>query len=144
MQEVVKIPKGVSSGINLKLTKKGNAGKNAPSGDLILQVNVKDHDIFERNGFNIHTKKKITVSEAILGCTIDVETIRGNMKVNMPPGIQNGDVRKLIQCGINKLPPLQKQRGHHFITFEVEIPKSLSDEQRFLFMKYSQLEDKIE
>lgn len=62
----------------------------------------------------------------------------------MPPGIQNGDVKKIIQHGISKLPPLHKQRGHHFITFEVEIPKVLTDEQRELFTKYAVIEERIE
>lgn len=134
----------MGSGVNLRLTKKGNASPNGPSGDLILKINVEDHDMFKRKGFNIHTKRIITVSEAILGATLDVETIRGQIKVSMPPGIQNGDTKKIIQYGINKLPPLHKQRGHHFVQFEVEIPKSLTDEQRELFNEYAKIEDKLD
>ena len=128
----------------MKLTNKGNSHKNGPAGDLILKINVRDHEIFKRKGFNIHTQKKITVSEAILGCTFETPTIRGPMKISMPPGVQSGETRKLIQCGINKLPPLQKQRGHHFITFEIEIPKELDSLQKEMFMKYADIEKKIE
>ena len=117
---------------------------NGPSGDLVLNINVQDHNLFKRNGFNIHTKKKITVTEAILGSTFEVETIRGNVKITMPPGIQNGEIRKIVDFGINKLPPLQKQRGHHFVTFEVEIPTRLSNEQKELFSEYAKIEDNIE
>lgn len=107
--------------MNLRLTKKGNVSPNGPPGDLILKINVEDHEMFKRKGFNIHTKKKITVSEAILGSTFDIKTIKGDITVAMPPGIQNGDVKKIINGGISKLPPLHKQRGHHFITFEIEV-----------------------
>jgi molecular chaperone DnaJ len=86
--------------------------------------------------------KRITVSEAILGFDFDIDTIRGPIMISMPPGIQNGDVKKVINHGINKLPPLQKQRGHHFVTFEVEIPIQLTDQQRELFSEYAKLEVK--
>ena len=117
---------------------------NGPSGDLILKIHVEDHDFFKRKGFNIHTLKKITVCEALLGSTFEIETIRGPVNVSMFPGIQNGEVKKLIQYGINKLPPLQKQRGHHFVKFEIEIPKHLTDKQRQLFTEYAKIESKIE
>ena len=117
---------------------------NGPSGDLVIKINVEDHEMFKRNGFNIHTKKMITVTEAILGSTFEVETIRGNVRITMPPGIQNGEIRKIVDFGINKLPPLQKQRGHHFVTFEVQIPTNLTSKQKEIFSEYAKIEDNIE
>ena len=117
----------------MKLTKKGNMSPNGPSGDLILKLYVEEHDLFKRKGFNIHTKQKITVSEALLGASFDIDTIRGSLRITMCPGIQNGEIRKIIQYGVNKLPPLQKKRGHHFVQFEIEIPRKLNDKQREIF-----------
>lgn len=111
---------------------------------MILKINVDEHNTFKRKGFNVHTKKVITVSEAILGCKFEVETIRGKVNVSMPPGIQNGEVKKVLQHGINKLPPLHKQRGHHFVAFEIEIPSKLNDEQRELITEYAKIEYKTE
>ncbi|CAI2368048.1 unnamed protein product [Moneuplotes crassus] len=141
--DLIRIPKGVNTGVNLKLTKRGNVSKNGPAGDLILKIDVDDHDYFNRKGFNIHTKQKVTVAEALLGASFEIETIRGPLKITMSPGIQSGEVKKIVQYGINKLPPLQKQRGHHFVKFELEVPKQLTEEQRDLFMEFSKVEKKI-
>jgi molecular chaperone DnaJ len=60
--EVIDIPKGVDNGVNLRVTKKGNAGDGGPQGDLIVHIRVKAHPVFRREGSNIHTDVAVSVA----------------------------------------------------------------------------------
>ena len=67
VKETVNIPKGVDSGVNLRVSRKGNAGVNGPAGDLMIKVKVKPHPYFKRDGSDIHTNLFISVADAVLG-----------------------------------------------------------------------------
>lgn len=123
---------------------KGNTSKSGPAGDLMIKISVKEHPYFKRNGFDIHTDKYITVSQAILGGETVIKTLAGDVKVNINAGTQHNDKKRLVNCGINKLPPNHRQKGDHYVNFKVEIPKSLTAKQREAILKYAEVEDQVQ
>lgn len=80
------IPKGVDNGVNLRMVKKGHQSLKGEDGDLFIKVNVKPHSYFKREGVNILTEKFITITQAVLGGNIKIETINGMMDYKLKPG----------------------------------------------------------
>jgi molecular chaperone DnaJ len=105
VKENIKIPKGVNSGINLRMHKKGHFSPTGPSGDLMLKINVKPHPYFKRDGFDILTDAYISVTDAILGGEVTVKTLTADVKLKVDPGTQDSTKKKLVGLGIQKLPP---------------------------------------
>lgn len=88
------------------MPQKGNNGENGgPSGDLIIKVNVKPDQFFQREGFDIVTSQLITPTEAVLGTKIKVRTLAGEREIEVKPGTQHGEMIKIKGLGINHLPP---------------------------------------
>lgn len=77
------MPKGVDSGVNLRVAKKGNAGEGGPAGDLIVNLKVKSHAYFKREGANIHSECYLSLSEAVLGSDVKVKTLYGEVKLKI-------------------------------------------------------------
>ena len=126
----VTIPAGIDDGGRIALRGMGCDGRNGgPTGDVILTVNVKNHSIFERDGYDIFCEVPITVTEATLGAEIDVPTLEGNQKYTIPDGTQPGTRFTLKQKGIPYINNPNK-RGDLVFTVNVEIPKSLNKDQR--------------
>ena len=86
VKETVSIPKGVNSGINLRLSGKGNFSPNGLAGDLMLKISVKPHPYFKRDGFDILTDCYVSVADAILGNKIEIETLDGKVTLQVDPG----------------------------------------------------------
>ncbi len=128
----VRIPAGITSGQQLRLSKLGHYGKGG-TGDLFINVNVEKSHKFEKRGKDIFTRMKLTVSEAALGCTRTVETIHGEKNVNIPAGSQSSSMLRLPRLGVpdvhGGIP------GDHKIEIEVVVPKNLSDEQKEIFAR---------
>lgn len=83
------MPKGVDSGVNLRVAKKGNAGDGgpaAPAGDLIVNVKVKSHAHFKREGSNIHSDCYLSIAEAVLGSEVKIKTLYGEVKLKIANG----------------------------------------------------------
>ncbi|MFA5420625.1 MAG: molecular chaperone DnaJ [Patescibacteria group bacterium] len=121
----VKIPAGIDRGEAIRISGKGNAGsKGSPAGDLLLRINVSQSDEFKRNYYDIHTKEKISVKQAILGDKINIKTIHGDITLKIPNGTQSGTVFKIKGKGIKKLRGIGE--GDHFVEVTVVIPKSIS------------------
>ena len=126
----VNIPAGIDDGERIALRGQGCDGRNGgPAGDLIITVNIKKHSIFERDGYNIYCDVPITVTEATLGATIDVPTLEGNQKFEIPDGTQPGTQFTLKQKGIPYINN-SNRRGDLVFTVNVEIPKGLNKEQK--------------
>ena len=88
VKEQVDIPRGVDNGVNLRVSKKGNAGESGgATGDLIIHIKVRPHPHFKREGSNIHTDCAISVSQAILGDEVVIPTLLGDKIVKFAPGI---------------------------------------------------------
>jgi len=127
----VKIPAGIDTGQRLRLRGEGAAGtKGGPSGDLFIIFEVQAHDVFERDGADIHLELPIDFSTAALGGSVDIPTLDGTTTVEVKAGTQPGDRKRLAGKGI----PIvnRKDRGDLHIHFKLEVPKSLSSEQRRL------------
>jgi len=143
VKETINIPKGVDSGITLRLSKKGNFSIHGPPGDLMLKVQVKPDIYFKREGTDIHTDKYLNVSQAMLGGPVKVKTLHGEIKVNIEPGTNHGDSKKLLNYGIQKLPPNQQQKGNHYVHFKIKVPLRLTDKQKQLIQEFALLEEPI-
>lgn len=130
----VKIPKGVSSGMKLRVAGKGMEGINGgPAGDLYLRVNLREHPIFTREGDDLIVEKEIKFSEAVLGTTIEVPTLEGMKRIKVPPGTQSHTKMRLKGLG---MPHFQKEgRGDQYVKIIVKIPQRLSERARSLIQE---------
>jgi molecular chaperone DnaJ len=125
----VDIPAGISNGQNIQLSGQGAVGANGgPYGDLHIRVSIRPDDIFERDGFDIHSDFPITYTQAVLGDELTVPTIDGNVKYTVPEGTQGGTVFRLKGKGVKKLN--RNDYGDHYVHIVVEIPQKLSSKQK--------------
>jgi curved DNA-binding protein len=127
----VTIPAGISTGKKLRLTGKGHPGVNGGKpGDLYFKINVGEHPIFKRDGYNILIDCEVSLTEALLGTTIEVKTLAGNKQVKVPPATQSHSKLRLKGLGIK--PPGKEKGGDQIVRIIVTYPKELSEEQNEL------------
>jgi molecular chaperone DnaJ len=130
----VKIPPGVDSGDRIRLTGEGEAGRNGgPPGDLYVEVRVREHPIFERDGEHLSCDVPVSFAMAALGGTVEVPTLEGQVALKVPPETQSGRVFRLREQGVK--PVRGGLRGDLFCRVVVETPVNLSAEQRELIRK---------
>lgn len=135
----VKVPAGVDNGNQLRVPGKGEAGINGgPNGDLYLEFEVKEHEIFERDGLDVYLTLPLTISEAVLGCKKDIPTLYGNVKLTIPAGTSDGDKQRLKDKGIED--PNSYRKGHMYVVIKIVIPQKLSKEQKKLFESLAETE----
>lgn len=135
----VTIPPGVENGNKLRVRNEGNAGPNGGStGDLYIFLKVKKHSQFRREGPDIYSDVTISYIDAILGSSIKTPIIDGEVTVNISSGMQPGHVMRLKGSGAPRLGN-PNSRGDHFVTMNVEIPKSLTAEEVSLVTKLKEL-----
>ena len=134
----VTIPAGIDNRQNIVLRNQGSAGINGgPNGDLIIEVRVKEHNIFTREGNNIYCEVPVTFAEATLGAEIDVPMLGGGSeKFRIPEGTQTGSDFTLKGKGIPDIN--SKRKGDLIITVAVETPKNLNSKQKELLMAFSE------
>ena len=130
----IRIPAGIESGMNLRFTNEGDAGKfGTPAGDLYIEVNVKNDSTYIRMGDNLQIDQKVSVYDFILGSNISLETFDGTKSIEVKPGTDIGTVVTLKELGIPNL--RTKKRGDILVKLNAEIPKKLSKEEKELFEK---------
>lgn len=130
----VKVPAGVDTGDRIRLAGEGEAGRNGgPPGDLYVEVHVRDHPIFERDGEHLSCEVPISFATAALGGTLVVPTLDGDVTIKIPPETQSGRVFRLRDKGVR--PVRGGPRGDLFCRVAVETPVNLSAEQRELVRK---------
>lgn len=130
----LKIPPGIDDGATIRLKERGEAVANGPKGDLYVNIRVKPHKKFTREGNLILSQQNIAMADAALGTEIDVETVDGKVRMKVPAGTQSGTDFKLSSHGV---PNLQGSgRGAHIVTIIVDTPKKLSKEQSDLLRKF--------
>lgn len=137
----IKIPAGVTDGIQLKVSNKGNEapGANSLPGDLIVVIEELEHETLKREGENIHYDLYISFSEAALGGSKEIETVNGKVRIKIEEGIQSGKILRLKGKG---LPSIQGYgTGDFLIHVNVWTPKKLSKEQRQFFENMQQDEN---
>ena len=136
---MVDVPAGIDNGERIALRGQGGEGKNGGSvGDLIIQITVRDHSIFTRDGNDIFCELPLTVSEAILGAEIDVPTLEGSVKYTIPEGTQSGTEFTLKGKGIPYVRS-NNRRGDLIFRVNVEIPKGLSEKQKDAMRNFADL-----
>lgn len=129
------IPVGINSGQQIRVSGKGGRGVNGgPNGDLYIEIQVQDHNIFKRNGNDIHIEIPIDFVDAALGCKIDVPTVYDETNITIQSGTQPGDIIKIKGKGIKDL--RTGRPGDQFVHINVKIPTSLSKEQKDLLNQY--------
>ena len=127
----VKIPVGVDTGDRIRLAGEGEAGRNGgPPGDLYVEVHVREHPIFERDGEHLSCEVPISFATAALGGTVEVPTLDGNVALKIPTETQSGRVFRLRDKGVK--PVRGSSRGDLFCRVVIETPVHLSAEQKEL------------
>ncbi len=130
----VRIPAGVTDGSRVRVAGEGGRGTgNAPSGDLYLRVQLKPHPVFEVKGRDVYTRTRVPVTTAVLGGEVDVPTPESKtLRLKVPAGTSSGQRFRLRGHG---MPSVGKpdERGDLYANVEVDIPKTLSGDERALF-----------
>jgi molecular chaperone DnaJ len=134
----VKIPLGVDEGDRIRLSGEGESGINGgPPGDLYVVVHLKKHDLFERDGGNLHCEMPISFSTAALGGEIEVPTLDGHAKMKIPAETQTGAVFRLKGKGIKPL--RQNVLGDLHCHVSIETPVKLTDRQKELLKELEEI-----
>lgn len=123
----LKIPAGIDDGATVRLREHGEAIANGPKGDLYVNIRVKAHKKFTREGELILSEEHLPMVDAALGTEIEVDTVDGPVKMKVPAGTQSGTDFKLSGHGVPKL--RSSGRGAHIVTIVVDTPTKLSKEQ---------------
>ena len=131
----IKIPAGIDDGQAISLRGQGGAGKNGgPAGDLIISVQVRPHPQFKRDGNAVYLEQPVTFLQATLGAELEIPTIDGKVKWNLPEGTQPGTTFRLRGKGIPNVNG--RGRGDQFVTVDVQVPRNLSHEQKEALRAY--------
>ncbi|NLX76109.1 MAG: molecular chaperone DnaJ [Clostridiaceae bacterium] len=134
----ITIPAGIDNGQTISLRGEGEPGfRGGPPGDLYVTVRVKSHPIFTRDGYNVICEIPITFTQAALGAELDIPTLEGTMKFNIPEGTQTGTVFRLKNKGIKHL--RSNAKGDQLIKVNVEVPTKLSAKQKELLREFAEI-----
>jgi molecular chaperone DnaJ len=128
----VKIPAGVDTGTQLRVTGEGEGGhRGGPAGDLYVEIRVKDHDVFERHGLDLLAPLQISYLQALLGAEVEVETLDGDEMVTIPAGTNANERIRLKEKGVPSL--RGGGRGSIYFDIQIDVPKKLTkDEEKML------------
>src|SRR5699024_8814613 len=134
----VRIPSGVEHGTRIQLRGEGEVGEaGGPSGDLFVELSVSDHDVFDRDGDDLVTTVAVPMTTAALGATIPLETFDGNQDLDVRPGAQPGD--EITLKGLGVTPLRRERRGDIRVVLDVNVPTSLTEEERDLLEQLAAL-----
>ncbi len=125
----VDIPEGIRDGQTLRMDGEGAPGENGgPNGDLLVEIRIEDHEVFDRDGDDLRKRHPISFPQAVFGDTVEIETIDGSVEMDIPAGTQSGETFRLRKKGMPRL----QRRGHGNMYVEVRIvtPERLNEEQR--------------
>jgi molecular chaperone DnaJ len=135
------VPRGIDNGQRLKLRGEGEPGlQGGQSGDLYVQIAVRNHPIFERQESEIICDVPISYTSAVLGAEIDVPTLDGKEKLKIPGGTPSGKIFKLKNKGVPIIGT--SRRGDQHIRVSIEVPRKVSDEEKQILLKLQELESK--
>jgi len=126
----VSVPAGIDDGQSIRIRDKGEPGTNGgPRGDLLVEVHVMRHPIFQRQDYNLYSTAPISFAQAAIGGDIRITTIDGDVLFNIKPGTQTDTKIRLRGKGV---PSLRNNalRGDHYVTLVVMVPEKLTDEQK--------------
>ncbi|NRD19603.1 molecular chaperone DnaJ [Winogradskyella eckloniae] len=128
----VKIPAGVVDGMQLKVTGKGNdAPGNGIAGDLLVAIQEEEHATLKREGDNLHYDMYVSLPDAVLGNSKEIDTVTGKVRIKIEPGVQSGKILRLRGKGIPSINGYGK--GDLLVHVNVWTPKTLSKKQKAFF-----------
>lgn len=134
----VSIPAGIDSGQSVRIRGKGEPGSNGgPRGDLLVEIEVSRHPIFQRQDYDIFSTAPISYATAVLGGDVKISTVDGDVIYNVKPGTQTDTKVRLREKGV---PSLRNKavRGDHYVTLVVQVPTSLNADQKELLKKFDE------
>jgi len=132
----LEIPPGVDTGITMRMKGQGAEGDQGfPSGDLLVQLEVQEDPYFRRDDSNVHVEVPISISQAILGGTVDVLTLDGMVSMKVPAGTQPDETLVLKGKGIRVLNTANR-RGNQLVKLKLKIPKTLTPRQKQLIEEF--------
>ena len=131
----VRIPAGILPGTRMRVPGKGDVSANGPAGDLFLDIKLLPHVLFRLEGRNLYLDTPITPSEAVLGATISVPTMTGQVRLKVPAGVKPGQKMRLAGKGM----PSRDGKGDFYVQLQVVVPPQPSDEERALYEKLASL-----
>jgi curved DNA-binding protein len=135
----ITVPAGIENGQTIKISGHGGAGANGgPQGDLYITFHIDPHPKFQRVGKDLYTTESISLTTAMLGGTLTLNTLEGAVKLKVAPETQNNTKVKLKGKGF----PIYKKDGHFgdlYVTYNVELPKDLSPQEKELFQQLADL-----
>ena len=133
----VKIPAGINAGQRVRLQGKGQPGTNGgPAGDLYVEISIKPHEIFQRDGDDLHVELPISFVTAALGGDVDVPVLDGETRITIPEGTQSGKILRLRGKGIKSL--RTGYMGDLYIHVFVETPVNLTQKQKDLLRQFDE------
>jgi len=131
------IPAGIDNGQTISVRGQGHAGKNGgPAGDLLITITVRPHELFRREGTSVLCEAPITFAQAVLGAELEIPTIDGKVKYDLPEGTQSGTTFRLKGKGIPSING--RGRGDQYVTVYIETPKNLNKEQKEALRKFAE------
>ena len=135
----VKVPAGIDNGQTIVMNGQGEPGRNGgPNGDLYIQITVRPHKLFKRDGTNLHLDLPISFTQAALGADIEVPTLGGGKTtVHIPEGTQNDAEIRLKGQGIQQL--RSTYRGDMILHVRVEIPRRMTEKQKELLRQFEDI-----
>ena len=126
----INIPAGVSQGMQLTMSGKGNCGAhNGINGDLLIVIEELEHEYFRRDGDNIYYDKYISICEAALGATVEIPTLNKPVNIKIPSGVQSGEILRVKGKGLPRLNSYSR-RGDLLVCVNVWTPKNLTREEK--------------
>ena len=132
----VEVPAGVESGVNLKLSAQGSAGeRGGPAGHIYVVLRVEADPFFEREGADVHVTVPLSIATLVLGGSVPVPTVRGEVELTVPPGTQPADTLVMRGRGIKRLnggPP-----GHQYVHLKLLVPKTLTRKQEAAMREFA-------
>lgn len=135
----ISIPPGIDDGMMMTYRGAGSPGKGgAPSGNLLIRINVQNHPFLKRIGADLYYQAKVTYTQLVFGCNLDIETLEDSQILKIPAGTNLNAKFKMSGKGLPI--PNTGARGSFYVTIEMDIPKKVSGELEELLQKLSQLE----
>ena len=133
----VRVPAGIYDGQTISMRGQGSAGPNGgPAGDLLVNVAVLPDSRFERDGNDLYTQRQVSFTQAALGAELEIETIDGKVKYDLPAGTQPGTVFRLRGKGAPSVNG--RGRGDQYVTVQVQVPTNLTGQQKDALLAYAE------
>ena len=142
-RQTVEVPAGIDDGQAFRVSGRGSAGANGgPNGDLMVNVRIRPHELFTRDGANVYCEMPISFCQAACGAEIEVPTLDGKVRYTVPEGTQTGTTFRLKGKGIPYVG--YKNRGDQYVTVTVETPTKLNQTQKDLLRQFDQATEKAQ